>query len=240
MCVHIRVCSCTWICEHPLVSLGMGSRTSTLDTPTHTYTRASPMAQQVKSVCNAGDTGAMGSVPGLWWSPGVRYGNPLQYSCLKNPMDRWAPLATVHGVTKSWTWLNKHTCVYTRTDTHIYVYCAVLGHDLVTKQQQNNGLRWLMKMNPQKFITKAHISKFSFLLLLKWKWKFLCRGRLFATPWTVTSKSSVHGVFQARILEWVAIPFSMGYSWPRDWTLVSCTTDCFFTDWATSISSLLL
>ena len=32
---------------------------------THTHTRASPMAQQVKSVCNTGDTGAMGSVPGL-------------------------------------------------------------------------------------------------------------------------------------------------------------------------------
>ena len=33
---------------------------------------------------------------------------------------------------------------------------------------------------------------------------------------------SVHGILQARILEWVAIPFSRGSSWPRDWTLVSC------------------
>ena len=126
-----------------------------------------------------------------------------------------------------------HACVHTHTHTHTYIYCAVLGHDLVTKQQQNNGLRWLMKMNPQKLITKAHISKFSFLLLLKWKWRFLCHVRLFATPWTVTSKSSVHGICQARILEWVAIPFSTGYSWLRDWTLVSCATDCFLTDWAT-------
>ena len=45
-------------------------------------------------------------------SPGGRHGNPLQYSCLENPMDRGACQATVHGVTKSWTWLeqlNTHT-----------------------------------------------------------------------------------------------------------------------------------
>ena len=34
--------------------------------------------------------------------------------------------------------------------------------------------------------------------------------------------SSVHGILQARILEWIAIPFSRGSSWPRDWTRVSC------------------
>ena len=45
--------------------------------------------------------------------------------------------------------------------------------------------------------------------------------------------SSVHGILQARILEWVAIPFSRGSSWPRDQTWVSCTTGRFFTFWAT-------
>ena len=40
---------------------------------------------------------------------------------------------------------------------------------------------------------------------------------------------TVHGVLQARILEWVAIPFSRGYSQPRDQTLVSHTADRFFT-----------
>ena len=44
---------------------------------------------------------------------------------------------------------------------------------------------------------------------------------------------SVHGIFQARILEWVAIFFSKGSSWPRDWTLVSCITGRLFTIWAT-------
>ena len=45
--------------------------------------------------------------------------------------------------------------------------------------------------------------------------------------------SSVHGIIQARILEWVAIPFSRGSSWPRDQTWVSCIAGRFFTIWAT-------
>ena len=43
--------------------------------------------------------------------------------------------------------------------------------------------------------------------------------------------SSVHGILQARILEWVAIAFSRGSSQPRDWTQVSCITSRFFTIW---------
>ena len=43
---------------------------------------------------------------------------------------------------------------------------------------------------------------------------------------------SVHRILQARILEWVAIPFSNGSSWPRDWTQVFCTAGRFFTVWA--------
>ena len=53
--------------------------------------------------------------------------------------------------------------------------------------------------------------------------KSLSRVQLFATPWTVCSPSgsSVHGILQARILEWVAISFSRGSSQPRDRTQVS-------------------
>ena len=46
--------------------------------------------------------------------------------------------------------------------------------------------------------------------------------------------SSVHGTLQAWISEWVAIPFSRGSSWPRDWTQVSCIAGRFFTIWATT------
>ena len=53
-----------------------------------------------ESACNAGD---LSSIPGLGRSPGEGSGNPFQYSCLKNFMDRGAWRATIHGVTKSRT-----------------------------------------------------------------------------------------------------------------------------------------
>ena len=52
---------------------------------------------------NAGDIRDAGSIPGSERSPGGRQGNPLQYSCLKNPMDRGAWQATDLRVAKSWT-----------------------------------------------------------------------------------------------------------------------------------------
>ena len=57
---------------------------------------------------NAGDTRDTGSVPGLGRS-GEGNGNPLQYSCLENPMDRRAWGAIVHGVAKSQTQLSIHS-----------------------------------------------------------------------------------------------------------------------------------
>ena len=57
---------------------------------------------------NAEDAGAAGSIPGSGRSPGGGTCNPLQSSCLENPMDRGAWPATVHGVTKSRTWLSMH------------------------------------------------------------------------------------------------------------------------------------
>ena len=56
-----------------------------------------------ESTCNAGATGDTGSTPGLERSSGEGHGNPLQYSCLKNPMDRGAWQGMVHRVTKSQT-----------------------------------------------------------------------------------------------------------------------------------------
>ena len=52
---------------------------------------------------NAGDIRDPGSIPGLGRSSGEGHGNPLQYSCLENPLDRGAWWATIHGVAKSWT-----------------------------------------------------------------------------------------------------------------------------------------
>ena len=55
------------------------------------------------SPANAGDIRDMGLIPGSGKSPGGKYGIPLQYSCLENPMDRGAWQAMVHGVAKSQT-----------------------------------------------------------------------------------------------------------------------------------------
>ena len=52
--------------------------------------------------------------------------------------------------------------------------------------------------------------------------------------------SSVHGIFQARVLEWIAISFSRGSSWPRGRTWVSCITGWCFTIWATRDISLYI
>ena len=53
-----------------------------------------------ESTCQAGD---VGSIPGLGRSPGEGNGNPLQYSCLENPMDKGAWQVIVHEVAKGWT-----------------------------------------------------------------------------------------------------------------------------------------
>ena len=58
-----------------------------------------------ESACQAGD---LSSILGSGRSPGEGNGNPLQHSCLENPMDRGAWQATVHAVTRSWTRLSTH------------------------------------------------------------------------------------------------------------------------------------
>ena len=55
---------------------------------------------------SASNVGDLGLIPGSGRSPGEGNGNPLQYSCLENPMDREAWWAVVHGVAKSRTWLS--------------------------------------------------------------------------------------------------------------------------------------
>ena len=57
---------------------------------------------------NAGDKRDVGLIPGWGRSPRGTHGNPLQYSCLENAMDRGAWWATVHGVTKSQTRLSMY------------------------------------------------------------------------------------------------------------------------------------
>ena len=66
-----------------------------------------PGGSEVKA--SASNMGDLGSIPGLGRFPGEGNGNPLQYSCLENPMDGGAWWATVHGVAKSRTQLSDLT-----------------------------------------------------------------------------------------------------------------------------------
>ena len=60
------------------------------------------------------NTGDVGLIPRLGSSPGEGNGNPPQYPCLENPINRRSWLATVSGVTKNQTWLSMHTHTYTQ------------------------------------------------------------------------------------------------------------------------------
>ena len=65
---------------------------------------------------NEGDAGDAGSIAGSGRSPGEGKGNPLQYFCLGNPVNRGSWWATVHGVTKS----------QTRLSTHAYMHACIM------------------------------------------------------------------------------------------------------------------
>ena len=85
--------------------------------PGESYTGGSEVEA---SACNAGD---LGSIPGSGRPPGEGNGNPLQYSCLENPMDGGAWWATVHGVAESQTRLSNltnflHWALYLHTLNH--------------------------------------------------------------------------------------------------------------------------
>ena len=81
---------------------------------TLTIVRAFQVALMVKILpANAGDIRDIGSIPGLGRSPRGGHGNPPQYSCMENPMDRGAWRAAVHRVTQSPTRLK-------RLSTHNY------------------------------------------------------------------------------------------------------------------------
>ena len=84
----------------------------------------SQVALVVKNLpANAGDVRDAGSIPESERFPGGGHGNPLQCSCLKNPVDRGAWWATIHRVAKSWIRL-KWLGVRTHTHTHPLLCCS--------------------------------------------------------------------------------------------------------------------
>ena len=75
-----------------------------------------PRLSGKESTCNAGDEGKLGSIPGSGRSPGGGHDNPLQYSCLENPMDREAWQTTVHRSQGVGHKGRKLACMHTNTE----------------------------------------------------------------------------------------------------------------------------
>ena len=91
---------------------------------------------------NTGNAGDVDSIPALGRSPGGRNGNPLQYSCLGNPMDRGAWWATVHEVGKSQTELSKHINTHTHTLAFAFQFCD-------SQPRLHSGITWKALKNPK-------------------------------------------------------------------------------------------
>ena len=90
-----------------------------------------------ESACNVGD---LGLIPGLGRSPGGEHGNPLQYSCLENPMNRRAWWATVLGVAKSWAWLSAQHSTFV---FFILLILRILSHlPVVVVKRRSRRRRW--------------------------------------------------------------------------------------------------
>ena len=178
-------------------------------------------------------------MPGLGRPPGGRYDNPIQFSCLENPIDRGAWWGTVHGVAQNWTWLKW-------LSTHSPITSARLP---LSKAMWTIGLcPWPLAIRARAYnITAAAAAAKSLQSCLTlcdptrrqptglpvpgilqartlecvaiyfanaWKWKVKVKSlslvRLLAIPQDGSLQgSSVHGIFQARVLEWGAIPFSL-------------------------------
>ena len=116
---------------------------------------------------------------------------PLQCSCLENPMDGGAWWAAVHGVTKSWTWLSDFTFTF-----HFHA----LEKEMAT---HSSVLAWRI---PATGEPGGLLSMGSHRVGHDWS--------------DLAAGSSIHGILQAKLLEWVANPFSKGFSRPRDRTQV--------------------
>ena len=127
-----------------------------------------------ESACNAGDTRDVGSILGFRRSPGEGNGNPLQYSCLENFMDRGAWWAAVHGVAKSrthgalmhttsfWSLLGIHRVQNYRWGKYSYVSKIVMNFASITQY----FLFLLLDHKPEKR-WKSHERKGGFLLMSK-------------------------------------------------------------------------
>ena len=136
-----------------------------LENPIKTYFYCNmrlPKWRMVKNpLASAGDTGL---ISGLGRSPGRGNGNPLQYSCLENPKDRGAWWASIHEISKSWTWLSTLYCApFIRLHSIAISLRSLQGQPNSYKQQ--SFYRWWEMFKPCFYtlywILKIQISTFN-------------------------------------------------------------------------------
>ena len=143
---------------------------------------------------NAGHIGDAGSISGSGRSPRGGHGNPLQYSCLENPVDREDWKAEVHRVTQSWTWLKWPSSSSMKARGSFW---QIKTFSSATRGQRRMKIRAITELKSSRILC-VHV--------LRHVW-------FFVTPWTAACPSPLSiGILQARILGWVAISFHGGYS----------------------------
>ena len=156
-------------------------------------------------------------------SPEEGNGNPHQYSCLDNSMDRGAWQATVLGVALTWTLLMQQ---HTRTgcDNLLEKTQAIrIQCDLC--DCESTAVETLSLQVIENIIQTGLSNK---VTEIAQSCPTLCDPMDCSLP-----GFSVHGIFQAIVLEWIVISFSRGSSRPRDRTRLSRFVDRRFTVWAT-------
>ena len=125
--------------------------------------------------------------------------------------DREAWHAAVQGVTKSWTLLSNWNTVTKK---------ARIGDN---GRCQENAKFIKVLLTIRNYLYNYYLSKWGCVLFVSQSCPTLCNTTDCSPP-----GSTAHGILQARILDWLAIPFSRGSSWPRDQTLVSSIAGSFF------------
>ena len=131
---------------------------------------------------SARDTGDVGSVPGLGGFPGGS-GNTSQYSCLKNPMDRRARRATVHGAVKSQTWPSV-TMVW-QSDT--LRRKSNVWH--IVKKKSSHKTRWLMQCGVYVAGRRNPTAFTSSFLFARRRWKRNCSRLSSCSRVTISPKN---------------------------------------------------
>ena len=151
-----------------------------------------------------------------YWSFSFSISPSNEYSSLISFRMDWLDLLAVQGTLKSLLqhYISKASILWCWA-----FFIVQLSHPYMTTGKTT-------ALTIQNFVHKVRSLLFNMLSRLVLV-KSLSHVRLFATPWIVAYQAlrslSVHGIFQARVLEWVAISFFRGSSQPRDWTPVSRT-----------------